>query len=303
MKRRFNMAVSLCAVCALSLSTPAIADDQAQNQPASSGVIQTQDQPGQLAEKDMILESSQLAKLDVYNEKDLKTKLGSMQNLLIHAPTGKVLYGILDTGLAGKLIPVPIKAVRLGKTVDENEYWFALNKTERELANAPTFDKDQWPNFADSKWKETVDTFFGIKADDKSAQDAESTTQITAATVFQSSHLQDLDVFNRTDPEMKLGNVDNLVIDLHRDQVIYAIVDTGLASKSVAVPWVAMDVQKAADEEDKYWLTLNKSQDELASAPAWEGDDMARFADTSFRQTVDNFFGLRTATPTETREK
>jgi hypothetical protein len=38
-----------------------------------------------------------------------------------------------------------------------------LNKTENDLVNAPTFDKNNMPNFTDANWKNTVDNFFGVR--------------------------------------------------------------------------------------------------------------------------------------------
>jgi hypothetical protein len=41
--------------------------------------------------------------------------------------------------------------------------WLTLNKSSEDLKNAPVVDKDHMPDFTDSHWRQTVDTFFGVR--------------------------------------------------------------------------------------------------------------------------------------------
>jgi hypothetical protein len=247
----------------------------------------------------LIFESSKLVGMGVYNRQSQEdVKLGKVDNLIVQAPTGEILYGIVDTGLiAGKLIPVPWHALRLYKTTDKDEYWFALNKTKDELANAPTFDKNHWPDFTSSDWKKSVDTFFGTPERQQSAQ---SSRIASNEMIFQSSHLADLDVFNRGDTEHKLGNLDNLLVEVTHGQVLYGILDTGAGGKNIAVPWMAFAIQKAADK-DQYWLLLNTTKDELANAPSFDKNHLPNVADMKWQQEMDRFFGVQTARRTDQR--
>lgn len=248
-------------------------------------------------ENQMIFLSSKLSDLNVYNRDNHNSKLGNLDDLIINAHTGKVLYGILDTGFGGKLVPVPWTAVQLHKNANDNNYWLSLNKTQNELANSPTFDKNHWPDFKSPQWQQSVDTFFGVRTVAKPADVAGSGGLTLNEMIFKSSKLSDLNVYNRSDTSKKLGNLDNLVINAHTGQVLYGILDTGLGGKNIAVPWGAFLLQKARNDND-YWLTLNKTQDQLSGAPAYD-QSRTNFMDPKVRQDVDAFFGVRT--PSESR--
>lgn len=261
----------------------------------ASATDKMSDTSGTMTDNDMIFQSSELGDLDVFNQSDAKEKLGNLENLIVNAHTGQVLYGILDTGVGGQIIPVPWNSLRLHKTTSDKtvSYWLSLNKTSDDLAKAPTFDKNHWPDFTNSQWKQSVDNFFGVRVVAKPEESARQGELTTNEMIFQSSRLGDLNVFNRDDTEHKLGNLDNLIINAHTGQVLYGILDTGAGGKNIAVPWNAFLLKKAGDS-DEYWLTLNKTTDELANAPTFDKDRMSDVTDSKWRQTVDNFFGVRT---------
>jgi sporulation protein YlmC with PRC-barrel domain len=117
---------------------------------------------GQLTANDMIFRSSELEGLHVVNRADADAKLGHLSNLIINAHTGHVMYGILNTGLGGKYIPVPWSVFQLRQDTDKKS-WLALNKTSDELKNAPSFDMKTMPDFTSAEWKDSVDRFFGVR--------------------------------------------------------------------------------------------------------------------------------------------
>ncbi|MGO8751333.1 MAG: PRC-barrel domain-containing protein [Thermoguttaceae bacterium] len=116
----------------------------------------------QLAATDLIFRSNDLEAMKVVNRADGETKLGHLNDLIINAHTGQVMYGILDTGLFGKYIPVPWNAFEIRQDKDKNS-WLALNKTSDELKNAPSFDMKVMPDVTNTAWQEGVDRFFGVR--------------------------------------------------------------------------------------------------------------------------------------------
>lgn len=278
------LVVGALALAMLGVATTAIvADDKSA-------------QSGTLTENEMIFQSNRLGNLDVYSQQNSEKKLGNLDNLLINAHKGQLLYGVLDTGVGGKMIPVPWDALRLHKTVKDNQsrYWLTLNKTERELAQAPTLDKDHWPDFTNSPWKRSVDDFFGTRTVTGPERAAEPGQLTTNQMIFQSSKLADLNVHNRDDASKKLGNLDNLIINAHTGQVLYGILDTGIGGKNVPVPWTALQLQKEANQ-DQYRLLLDKTQDQLANAPTFDKEQWPDFTGSEWQRNVDRFFGVRTA--------
>ena len=88
--------------------------------------------------------------------------LGKLDELMIDIPSGRVAYAVLSFGgvlrMGNKLFAVPWSALK----VDEDEKCFLLNVDKKKLENAPGFDKDNWPNMADTTWGSEVSGYYGV---------------------------------------------------------------------------------------------------------------------------------------------
>jgi sporulation protein YlmC with PRC-barrel domain len=120
------------------------------------------------------------------------------------------------------------------------------------------------------------------------------TTMTENDMIFQSSQLSDLNVFNKDNADKKLGNVDNLIINEHTGHVLFAILDTGVGGSKIAVPWSTLQLRKdtTSNNKDKYSLLLNKSADELKSAPTFDSKQIAQITDPNWQKSVETFFGV-----------
>ena len=100
---------------------------------------------------------------DVYNTAD--EDLGDIKEIMLDMETGKVTYAVLAfggfLGMGEKLFAVPWKALKL----DTQNHRFTLDAAKEKLTNAPGFDKDHWPDMADSTWASSVHDFYGVKYD------------------------------------------------------------------------------------------------------------------------------------------
>ena len=87
--------------------------------------------------------------------------LGDIKDLMIDLPTGRVVYAVVEVGgllgIGSKLFAVPMMALKQ----DAVNKCFILDATQASLENAPGFDKDHWPNFADRSWQTTVHEHYG----------------------------------------------------------------------------------------------------------------------------------------------
>jgi sporulation protein YlmC with PRC-barrel domain len=108
----------------------------------------------------MILSSSSLSGNPVKNKQG--ENLGKIEDFMIDTNTGEVVYSVLSfggvMGVGDKLFAVPVQAMQL----DTEEHAFILNESKERLKNAPGFDKDHWPNTADSKWHDSVRTYYRV---------------------------------------------------------------------------------------------------------------------------------------------
>ncbi len=89
--------------------------------------------------------------------------LGEINELMIDLDKGRIAYAVLSfggfLGLGDKLFAIPWEALNIGPEGDV----FILNVPREKLDNAPGFDKDNWPDMADSSWGETLHTYYGYK--------------------------------------------------------------------------------------------------------------------------------------------
>ena len=86
--------------------------------------------------------------------------LGKVDEIMIDIPSGKIAYAVLSFGgilrMGNKLFAVPWNALK----VDEDEKCFILDMDKKTLENAPGFDKDQWPDMADTGWGTEVFQYY-----------------------------------------------------------------------------------------------------------------------------------------------
>ena len=85
--------------------------------------------------------------------KNLKGEsLGDLKDIMIDTDNGTIAYGVLSfggvLGLGEKLFAVPWEAIK----VDGENEELILNVDKEQLEDAPGFDKDNWPNFADKRF-------------------------------------------------------------------------------------------------------------------------------------------------------
>jgi len=88
--------------------------------------------------------------------------LGKIEEVMLDGGTGRVAYAVLSfggfLGLGDKLFAVPWEAL----AYSDDFGGYRLNVDQERLENAPGFDKDDWPNFADETWNRGVHTHYGF---------------------------------------------------------------------------------------------------------------------------------------------
>jgi len=103
---------------------------------------------------------SKLTGLNVMNSAG--EKLGTVEDIVINLQDGKVQYLALSyggvLGIGSKYFAVPFNEVRFNHGKDE--MYFVLDVPKDKLQSAPGFDKSDWPDFADPKWRNEIETYY-----------------------------------------------------------------------------------------------------------------------------------------------
>ena len=105
-----------------------------------------------------ILSASTLTGDDVVNPQG--ENLGDLKDFMLDITTGKIAYAVVAfggiLGMGDKFFAVPWSAF----SVDGEKKNVVLNVPKERLQNAPGFDKDHWPNFADSAFAESIRSYY-----------------------------------------------------------------------------------------------------------------------------------------------
>lgn len=98
---------------------------------------------------------------DVYNRQD--EALGDIKEIMLDVAAGRICYAVLShgglLGIGEKLFAVPWQAL----TLDTTNKRFTLDVGKDRLALAPGFDKDSWPDMADTTWAQGIHSYYGTK--------------------------------------------------------------------------------------------------------------------------------------------
>jgi len=82
--------------------------------------------------------------------------LGKIEEIMLDSASGRIAYAVLSfggfLGMGDKLFAVPWAALSLNDDRDG----FILNVDPEVLEEAPGFDKDNWPDFADPAWGRSI---------------------------------------------------------------------------------------------------------------------------------------------------
>lgn len=86
--------------------------------------------------------------------------LGDLKDIMIDTESGKVAYAVLSfggiLGLGDKLFAVPWESL----AVDGENKCLILNVSKERLKDAPGFDKDHWPNFAEPAFADQLRSYY-----------------------------------------------------------------------------------------------------------------------------------------------
>lgn len=88
-------------------------------------------------------------------------KLGKIEDFMLDMESGRIRYAVLSfggiVGIGDKLFAVPPETL----SVDTDRKCLVLDVDKERLKDAPGFDKDNWPNFADSALGRDVYDYYG----------------------------------------------------------------------------------------------------------------------------------------------
>lgn len=108
------------------------------------------------------LSASTLVGANVRNPQD--ESLGELKDCMIDTASGKLAYGVLSfggiLGMGNKLFAIPWDTFR----VDPETERLILDIPKERLKDAPGFDADHWPNFAEPNFESEVRQHYATRS-------------------------------------------------------------------------------------------------------------------------------------------
>jgi len=287
-----NWCIASAAACAVALGSAAYSAHAA-------------DTKVKKTESETVLRAYDVMGMNVRNAQG--EKLGDIKDLMIDMGRNpRVRYAALDfggfLGIGDKLFAVPWQAFKLRHDAkDNNRAFLELDATKESLKNAPGFDKNGWPNFADNRWAEEVHKHYrvsapGAKVDVDVNRKGNANVDVSRknGTIVDNSHssamlrraskVEGIEVKNAAD--QKIGKVEDLVLDVATGEVRYVALSfggfLGVGDKLFAVPWDAVTFEHSAkDKQD--CLVFDVSKETLTNAQGFDKDHWPNFADAKWK--------------------
>jgi sporulation protein YlmC with PRC-barrel domain len=100
--------------------------------------------------------------------------LGEIKDFMVDLDSGCIAYAVLSyggfLGMGDKLFAVPMQALAL----DEDRKVFVFDVSKDRLQDAPSFDKDNWPESSDTQFIDRVYDYYGYQAGWRSSEFSQS---------------------------------------------------------------------------------------------------------------------------------
>ncbi|NLX04082.1 MAG: PRC-barrel domain containing protein [Phycisphaerae bacterium] len=256
------------------VAVPVVGQQQAQSdQPERQGEFQP-----------LLQKASHLIGLKVQNPAG--EDLGRIDDLVLSANEDRVSYAVLARGgflgIGDKYFAIPWSALTMSAANDA----MVLDVEKDRLKAAPGFNKDNWPNMGDPRWSQGVHQFYQEESQqyrenqptngDVSAE-AETADQPGQRTTVAKDKMEFRRLSKVIGTEVKnlegvsLGDVENVVIDMHEGRLVYAILSwggiLGIGEELAAAPWSALEARPRLDT-----FRLDVTKNSLKSIAYNEGD-------------------------------
>jgi sporulation protein YlmC with PRC-barrel domain len=124
-------------------------------------------EPAKVGESSYIYRTSKLIGTNVENPQG--ENLGEIEEIVIDPQSGQMAYAVLSLGgflgMGEKYFAIPWEALTPKTPTTKGAQYdrFVLNVDKERLRNAPSFNKDNWPDMADRRWAQQVYSHYGIQ--------------------------------------------------------------------------------------------------------------------------------------------
>jgi sporulation protein YlmC with PRC-barrel domain len=324
MKRKLQIMISASAASVLALSALA-QDTSTLKKDGPNYAVDRATRAQSQCQLNDAAKASDVIGMTVKNKQD--ENLGKVKDLIVDLESGRIVQVILSTGgfigIGDTLTAVPPEALHC----DAAHKVLHLDADKEKLANAPKFETSKWAEYSDSNHLAAVYRYYGeepafsfIQTRD-AVVDGQPNTVSTRKTdgtwdknrlasgsqcmipesrlgqVERASKLLGKSVRNLQDE--KLGNVENILLDLPSGRIVAVIVSSGgflgMGDELSAVPPTALRFTT-----DRDTLQLDTTKEMLSAAPHFKANQWPDFTQPSYAGEVYRSYNVEPYFATDT---
>jgi sporulation protein YlmC with PRC-barrel domain len=219
------------------------------------------------------MRASDLIGMDVHNMQG--RNLGEINDLMIDVNNQRVRYAILAfggfMGLGEKLFAYPVRVLQ---TSGDR---LVLDVPKDRLERAPGFDRNVWPDWIDTSYRDEVDRYFG--------PGVSGPENLKNVRLVRASDLIDMDVNDKQGRDA--GEIEDLVVNFSTGKVRYAVLDFDKAwsadDKLLPLPLNTLRLPVSTDND----AVLQVPREELKMTSGFNEDQWPDLNSAQYRQRVD----------------
>lgn len=203
--------------------------------------------------------------------------IGEIKDMVVDTQSERVRYVVLShggiLGIGDKLFAYPMSMVKSTRGDDDK---YVMNVDKERLENAPGFDKDAWPDFADAKYTSEIDRYYGLESPTRA--EGEKPAHVVRASELIGKNFEDRQGNDA-------GEIDDLIVDSSSGRVAYAVADLDddwnkqADGKLVAIP--LKEFAMSGDDNDK--LVIQSSGDSIDTSRAFAENQWPDLDDPMWR--------------------
>jgi sporulation protein YlmC with PRC-barrel domain len=271
--KRTLQLVSATIICMIGLTAFA-QDGHKGTTSGKSMAAASESSSAQAQSRDM--RASNLLGKDVRNAQG--ENMGKIDDLVIDPVSRRAHYVVLSfggvLGMGDKLFAFPVNAFEPSRDQDE----LVLNVEKERLKNAPGFDRSNWPDFGDNRYRGDVDRYHKAEPAERGAFKDQ---------LMRASELIGREVKDGSGRDA--GEIEDLVVNMRNAQVRYVVLDLDKAwsqkGKMVALPLKTVTFPRNKDKD----LVLNVPEERIDMSRGFDEKSWPDLNDAKFRQDQENY--------------
>ena len=220
--------------------------------------------------------ASKLIGMNVRNAKG--EDLGEIKDLVVDVNNERVHYAVLGfggaLGLGEKLFAYPVTLF----SEDTADKKLVLNVEKEKLKNAPGFERKNWPDWNNSRYRSDVERYFGPTVHPRA---------MPGQSLARASQLIGKNVDDRNG--RNAGEIEDLVVNLGNGKVHYAVLDFDKAwsADDKLLPLSLKSFKFPADRTKD--LVLNVDREQLDMSRGFASNEWPNIADPAYQRDIDGY--------------